>query len=197
VASINYRGSTNFGRYFREALTGRIGGPDIDDVVWAWRWLVDSRIADPDRVVKSGYSYGGYLTLQALGTHPELWVAGVVGAPIADWVISYEDQNDILRGYQLSLFGGPPEDLPEAYAKASPRTYAANYQAPILISQPENDPRTPIRPVQMFVDDLRAHDKTVALQLLRGGHAGSGVEQTIEMMESWLDFAAAVTMGPD
>jgi dienelactone hydrolase len=192
VASVNYRGSTTFGESFREALTGRIGGPDIEDVAWAWRWLVDNRIADPDRVVKNGYSYGGFLTLQALGTHPDLWVAGVAGAPIADWALGYEDTNDVLRSYDLSLFGGSPDEMPEAYAKASPRTYAANYRAPILISQPKNDTRTPIGPVKMFADDLRAHGKQVELELLSGGHAGVGVDQTIQMVESWLDFGSRI-----
>jgi dienelactone hydrolase len=192
VASVNYRGSTTFGESFREALTGNIGGPDVDDVVAAHHWLVDNGIADPDRVIKNGYSYGGYLTLQVLGTHPDLWAAGVAGAPIADWSLNYEDSNDLLKGYDLSLFGGPPEELPESYAKASPRTYVSQYQAPVLISQPENDSRTPMRQVAVFVDDMEAAGKDVELRVLEGGHAGSGIEQMIEMVESWLDFADRV-----
>lgn len=192
VASINYRGSTTFGVSFREALTGNIGGPDVDDVVFARRWLVEGGIADPGRVVKNGYSYGGYLTLQALGTHPELWAAGIAGAPVTDWAMMYQDANDMLRGYQKSLFGATPEELPELHSRASPRSYVDAYQAPLLISQPEADSRTPIRPVRQFVEDLRAAGKEVELRLLRGGHAGSGKEQTIEMVESWLDFAASV-----
>ncbi len=192
VASINYRGTTTFGQSFREALTGRIGGPDIEDVVWAWRWLVDNRIADPDRVVKNGYSYGGYLTLQALGTHPGLWAAGVAGAPIADWALLFEDANEMLKAYDLSLFGGSPDELPGAYAQASPRSYVDNFEAPLLISQPENDTRTPLRPVRLFVEELQARGKRVRLELLPAGHAGAGKRQSIEMMESWLDFATPI-----
>ena len=192
VASINYRGSTTFGQSFRESLTGRIGGPDIDDVVAGWHWLVNNRIADPDKVVKNGYSYGGFLTLQSLGTHPDLWAAGVAGAPIADWAVNYEDSNDMLKSYDLSLFGGPPDDLPDQYRLASPRTYAADFDAPLLISQPATDSRTPLRQVQVFVDDLLAKDKKVDLRVLAGGHAGSGKTQTIEMVESWLDFARPI-----
>lgn len=192
VASINYRGSTTFGQTFREALTGNIGGPDIDDVVAAWHWLVDNLIADPRRVVKNGYSYGGFLTLQSLGTHPDLWAAGIAGAPIADWAVNYEDSNDILKSYDLSLFGGPPEELPDRYRQASPRTYVADFEAPLLISQPATDSRTPLRQVSVFVDDLLAKEKQVDLRILEGGHAGSGKTQTIEMMESWLDFARPI-----
>lgn len=192
VASINYRGSTTFGESFREALTGNIGGPDIDDVVAARQWLVENGIADADRIVKNGYSYGGFLTLQSLGTHPDLWAAGVAGAPIADWAVNYEDSNDILRAYDHSLFGGPPEELPDMYRKASPRTYAADFKAPVLISQPEKDSRTPLRQVQVFVDEMKALGKEVRLEILKGGHPGAGKEQWISIVESWLDFARPI-----
>lgn len=191
VASINYRGSTTFGEAFRESLTGRIGGPDIEDVVAARRWLVAQGVADPARIVKNGYSYGGYLTLQALGTHPDLWAAGVAGAPIADWIEGYDEMNDVLKAYDMSIWGSRPDQRIEAARQASPRTYAADYLAPILITQPKADSRTPWGPVRLFVDDLEAQGKRVELIPLYGGHAGAGKEQTIAMVEAWLDFAMA------
>lgn len=192
VASINYRGSTTFGESFRESLTGNLGGPEVADVVAATRWLVDNGVARPDAIVKNGYSYGGYLTLQLLGTHPDLWAAGVAGAPIADWRMTYEDSNDVLKGYFVSIWGGTPDQLGAVMDNASPRTYVSEYQAPLLISQPEGDSRTPMRPVQRFVDEMRDNGKDVDLRILAGGHAGSGIGQTIEMMESWLEFATRV-----
>ena len=192
LLSVNYRGSMTFGDSFREALTGNIGIPDVEDVVAAHRWLIESGVADPDRIIKNGYSYGGYLTLQALGTHPDLWAAGVAGAPIADWTLMFDLANDILRAYDLSLFGGPPDELPDRYRQASPLTYADDYAAPLFISQPENDTRTPLQPVQVFVDALTARSKPIEMHLMRAGHAGSGVEDDIEMMEQWLDFADRV-----
>ncbi|MDX1468083.1 MAG: prolyl oligopeptidase family serine peptidase [Acidimicrobiia bacterium] len=189
VAAINYRGSTTFGESFREALTGNLGGPDVEDVVAARNWLVDQGIAEPDSIVKNGYSYGGYLTLQGLGTHPDLWAAGVAGAPIADWKMAYEDSNDVLKGYFVSMWGGTPDELGEAMVKGSPLTYAANYEAPLLISQPEGDSRTPLRPVRTFVETLKENGKEVDLRIMSAGHAGAGISQTIEMMESWIDFA--------
>jgi len=181
-----------FGDSFREALTGSIGIPDVEDVVAAHRWLVASRVADPQRIIKNGYSYGGYLTLQALGTHPDLWAGGVAGAPIADWTLMYDLSNDILRAYELSLFGGPPSEMPDRYRGASPLTYADDFAAPVFISQPENDTRTPLEPVQVFVDTLEAGGKDVEMHLMRAGHAGAGTDDDIEMMERWLDFADRV-----
>ena len=192
LLSVNYRGSMTFGDSFREALTGSIGIPDVEDVVAAHRWLVASRVSDPQRIIKNGYSYGGYLTLQALGTHPDLWAGGVAGAPIADWTLMYDLSNDILRAYELSLFGGPPSEMPDRYRGASPLTYADDFAAPVFISQPENDTRTPLEPVQVFVDTLEAGGKDVEMHLMRAGHAGAGTDDDIEMMERWLDFADRV-----
>ena len=92
-----------------EAFGVRIGGVDVDDLVAARHWLVGSRIADPDLVILNGYSYGGYLTLQCMGTHPELWAGGIAGAPVADWVVGGEDQNAMLDAYDLALFGTDKE----------------------------------------------------------------------------------------
>ena len=192
LLSVNYRGSTSFGDPYREALTGDIGGVDVDDLVAGHRWLVESGIADPDLVILNGYSYGGYLTLQCMGTHPELWAGGIAGAPVADWVVGGEDQNAMLDAYDIALFGTDKVDGREARVKASPRTYVDRFAAPVLITTPEHDTRTPIRPVRLFVDDMRAAGKEVELEVLPGGHAGIGKEHWVAMVESWLAFAARV-----
>ena len=83
----------------------------------------------PPAILKTGGSYGGYLTLLSLGKRPELWAGGMAMVAIADWTLMYEDQAGTLRGYQRSLFGGTPEEKPEAHRKASPITYAENFAA--------------------------------------------------------------------
>jgi dipeptidyl aminopeptidase/acylaminoacyl peptidase len=194
--SVNYRGSTTFGDAYREALTADAGGVDVADLVAAHRWLLDSGTAHPDLVILNGYSYGGYLTLQCMGTHPDLWAAGIAGAPVTDWVLAGEDQNVALTAYDLALFGPDTAEVLELKVRASPRTYVQNYAAPLLITTPEADTRTPLRPIQVFVDDMREAGKDVTLDLLRGGHAGVGPEQQITMMESWIAFADRITAAP-
>jgi len=196
LLSVNYRGSTTFGDDYREALTGNVGGVDVDDLVAAHGWLIESGIAQPDGVILNGYSYGGYLTLQCMGTHPELWAAGIAGAPIADWILAGEDQNSVLDAYDLALFGTDRTEGHDARVKASPRTYIERFAAPLLISTPENDTRTPIRPTRLFVEEMRAAGKEVQLEILSGGHAGVGAEQWIRMMESWFEFANRVAPAP-
>lgn len=193
LLSVNYRGSTTFGDAYREALTGDIGGVDVADMVAGRRWLVEAGIAAPDQVILNGYSYGGYLTLQCMAIHPELWAGGIAGAPVADWIGVGEDQNASLDAYDQALFG---PDTPESHAhkvRASPLTYVERFAAPLLITTPEADTRTPLRPTQAFVDALRAAGKEVTLDLIKGGHVGVGPEQEIAMLESWIEFARRIT----
>jgi dipeptidyl aminopeptidase/acylaminoacyl peptidase len=189
LLSVNYRGSTTFGDDYREALTGDVGGVDVADLVAGHRWLVETGVARPDLVIVSGYSWGGFLTLQCMATHPELWAGGIAGAPVADWILAGEDQNATLDAYDAALFGPDSPETRALKVRASPRTYVEAFSSPLLISTPEADSRTPLRPTQAFVDDMRAAGKDVTLHLLKGGHTGVGPEQWIELMESWIEFA--------
>ena len=192
LLSVNYRGSTTFGDAYREALTGDIGGVDVADMLAGRRWLVETGIATPDQVILNGYSYGGYLTLQCMATHPELWAGGIAGAPVADWIGVAEDQNASLDAYDLALFGPATPESRAHKVRASPSTYVDRFAAPLLITTPEADTRTPLRPTQAFVDALRAAGKEVTLDLIKGGHVGVGPEQEIAMMESWIQFAQRI-----
>ena len=141
--TINYRGSTTFGREFLEKIWGNVGYWEVEDMVAARAWLVDQAIAKPDQVFLTGWSYGGYLTLQALGTYPELWAGGMAGIAVADWAIAHVDTTDTLRSVRVLRFGGTPEELPERYAASSPITYSEKVKAPVVIMQGRNDTRTP------------------------------------------------------
>ncbi|HET9417376.1 MAG TPA: prolyl oligopeptidase family serine peptidase, partial [Candidatus Limnocylindria bacterium] len=190
--TVNYRGSTTFGDAYREALTGRVGDADVDDLVAARRWLVESGTARPELVFLNGWSWGGYLTLQTMGTNPGLWAGGLAGAPVADWAIATEDQQAGLDAYDRALFGTDISEDPESRVRASPRTHVARFDAPVLITTPREDSRTPIRQIEAFVEDMRTAGKEIRLDVVAGGHAGIGPEHWIGIMESWLAFADEV-----
>ena len=195
-ASVNYRGSTGFGEEFREALTGDIGGPELRDMVATRRWLVASGVADPERIVLNGYSYGGYLTCMLLGTHPDLWAAGIAGAPIVDWPELHATSRST-RSYAETMFPGDPDTRRAAMVAASPTSVVDDVQAPLLVSAPAEDDRTPLGPVRRYVERLAARDHPVELQVLSGGHAGVGRDQTTTMVERWLAFADRHVGGAD
>lgn len=192
--SVNYRGSTTFGRDFQEQINGNLGHWELEDMVACRNWLVAQGIADPAQILLTGWSYGGYLTLFALGKRPDLWAGGMAGIAIADWAVMYEDSADTLRGYQRALFGGGPEEKAEAYARSSPITYAENVAAPVLIIQGRNDTRTTPRPIEMYEEKMRALGKSVEVVWFDTGHAGSSmdVEQGIRHQEKMMHFAYGV-----
>ncbi len=82
VGLVNYRGSIGYGREWSDALVGNIGGPELEDVNAGLRDLVARGLADADRAVIAGYSWGGYVTLLEVGKHPKLWTCGVAGVPV-------------------------------------------------------------------------------------------------------------------
>ena len=81
VGLVNYRGSTGYGKAWQDVLEGDPGRPEIEDVVAGRDDLVARGLADPDQVVISGASWGGYVTLQAIGTVPEGWRAAMAVVP--------------------------------------------------------------------------------------------------------------------
>lgn len=189
VLSINYRGSITFGRDFEHAIDGKLGTVEVDDVAAARDWAVAQGIARPDAVLLTGWSYGGYLTLQTLSLRPDLWAGGMAGVAIADWVTMYEDQADTLRGYQRALFGGTPDEKPEAHRQASPITHAERLQAPVLIIQGSNDTRCPPRQMRIYEEKLRSLGKQVQVHWFDAGHGSRAVEQSIEHQSLMLEFA--------
>ncbi|GAC1547069.1 MAG: prolyl oligopeptidase family serine peptidase [Herpetosiphon sp.] len=190
--TINYRGSTTFGREFQEQIVGDLGHWEVEDMVAARAWLVQQGIAQPDSVLLTGGSYGGYLTLMALGKYPDLWAGGMAAVAIADWTVQYEDTAATLRGYQVGLLGGTPQEKPEQYAASSPITYAERVAAPVIVFQGRNDTRCPPRPLEMYEAKLRSLGKEIEVVWFEAGHAALGIEQRIEWQEHMLRFARRV-----
>jgi dipeptidyl aminopeptidase/acylaminoacyl peptidase len=190
--TINYRGSTTFGREFQEKIWGNVGYWEMEDLAAAHRWLVKEGIAEPDAILLTGASYGGYNTLMGLGKWPDLWAGGMAIVAISDWAMSYEDSAETLKGYSVALFGGTPQEKPEQYRMSSPITYAEQVKAPVLIIQGRNDTRTPSRQVEVYEQKLKALGKSIEVQWYDAGHMGAGVERDIQNYEIMLRFAYRV-----
>src|SRR6266699_6051479 len=86
-----------------------------------------------------GYSYGGYMTLMALGKEPELFSCGVAGAPVADWKEMHETSDALYRGFIEELFDNKLELLSDR----SPITYVEHVRRPVCIIASQNDSRNP------------------------------------------------------
>ncbi|MFE0701876.1 prolyl oligopeptidase family serine peptidase [Streptomyces sp. NPDC058872] len=190
VVRVNYRGSTGYGREWTDALKHRVGLIELEDIAAVRSWAVDSGLADPERLVLAGGSWGGYLTLLGLGTQPDDWAVGLAAVPVADYVTAYEDEMEALKALDRTLLGGSPEEVPERYAASSPLTYVDAVKAPVHISAGVNDPRCPIRQIDNYVDRLVARGATHDVYRYDAGHGSLVVEERIKQVALDLDFAA-------
>lgn len=189
VVMVNYRGSTGRGATWRDALIGDIGGPELEDLIDALDHLVARGVADPDRAVIGGWSWGGYLTLMMLGKHPERgWRCGIAGIPVGDYELSYEDMSPDLRAYDRALLGGRPDEVPELMADRNPINSADLVEAPILFLIGENDSRCPYRQAMAYVDRLAARGHPHEVYLFGTGHGSHDVEEEIRQQRAILSF---------
>lgn len=188
VVEINYRGSTGYGSAWRDALEGRPGLTELEDVAHVHDWAVKSGLTTPELSVVAGASWGGYLTLLALGTQPERWAAGIAGVPVADYVQAYADEMEPLRAFDRGLFGGSPEEVPEVYRKASPITYVDQVRAPVLVLAGDNDPRCPIQQILNYLDRLAERKAPFEFYRYDAGHGSLVVSETLRQVAAEIHF---------
>jgi dipeptidyl aminopeptidase/acylaminoacyl peptidase len=190
VVEINYRGSTGYGSTWRDAIEGRPGLTELDDVDAVLDACVAAGVVDPARVVVEGWSWGGYLALLAAGTRPDRWAGVLAGVPVADYLTAYDDEMEQLRAFDRALFGGSPETRNEVYRASSPLTYVDAVTAPVLVLAGENDPRCPIRQVENYLEALaRAGRVPYAVSRFDAGHGSLVVEETMQHAATEVAFA--------
>jgi len=179
VLAPNYRGSTGYGEEFRRLIIGDPGGGDLEDIVYAKKWGVENGLVKEGEVCSIGYSYGGYATLLALGKKPEEWKCGVAGAAVADWEEMYELSDAVFRKFIETLFAGKRE----LFSERSPITYVDKVKAPLCIIQPQNDSRTPLKPVLRYVSKLLELGKTFELHVAPDmGHVIRTMDDAVKIL---------------
>jgi dipeptidyl aminopeptidase/acylaminoacyl peptidase len=188
VGMVNYRGSTGRGQEWRDALTGDIGGADLEDLTDGFRWLVDRGIGDPEQAVVAGWSWGGYLTLMELGKNPDLWVCGVAGIPVGDYELSYEDMSPLLQAYDRALLGGTPAEVPELMRDRNPINFADQVRAPVLFVIGDHDSRCPPRQAMTYVDRLADRGHPHEVYRFATGHGSFDVDEDVRQQRVILGF---------
>ncbi|WP_376700115.1 S9 family peptidase [Actinoalloteichus hoggarensis] len=189
VVHVNYRGSTGYGSQWRDAIEGRPGLTELEDVAAVHDWAVRTGLADPAKCVVEGGSWGGYLTLLALGTQPERWAAGVAAVPVADYLAAYEDEMEPLRAFDRALFGGSPAEVPDRYRECSPLTYVDEVRAPVLVLAGENDPRCPIRQIDNYLDRLAERGVGYEVYRFDAGHGSLVISESLRQRVAEVHFA--------
>lgn len=152
LVDVNYRGSTGYGRAYRNALRGEWGVIDTDDCIAAARYLADQGLIDPHRMAIRGGSAGGYTTLCALTFHDE-FATGASYFGVADIAALAEDTHKFESRYMDSMVGPYPEAA-VLYRERSPVHHAEQLSAPMLILQGLDDEVVPPDQAEMMVEAL-------------------------------------------
>lgn len=190
VIQPNFRGSTGYGKAFQEANFKDLGGGDLKDTVAAKDFLVRSGYVDAKKVGIFGGSYGGFMTLMAIGRTPDEFAAAVQWFGIINWRTMYRDQDELLKAYQRTLLGTPEADG-AVYDASSPLTYIKAAKAPLLTIQGENDIRVPRGQAQEVHDILKAKGNVVETIYYPGeGHGFQKRENQLDSLRrtiGWFD----------
>jgi dipeptidyl aminopeptidase/acylaminoacyl peptidase len=159
VFAPNVRGSSGFGRTFVNADNGAARTAAIADVAACVGYLVDAGIAEPGQIGCAGRSYGGYLTLAALVTYPELFAVGIDVCGMSDLTTFYANTEPWIAASAVSKYGHPQRDR-ELLRELSPLRRIDRIVAPLLVVHGANDSNVPVSESAQLVDALRALGRT-------------------------------------
>ena len=192
VVDVNYGGSTGYGRAYRERLNGQWGVVDLADCVNAARYLVDQGEADPDRLLITGGSAGGYTTICAL-TFTDAFAAGSTYFGIADLEqFGGGETHKFELAYEHTLVGPYPERA-DLYRERSPIHFTDRITTPMLVLQGADDRVVPPSQAELIVTALRERGVPHAYLLYEGeGHGFRKAENIVGSLEAELSFYAQV-----
>ncbi len=186
----NVRGSTGYGMAFQKANYQDLGGGDLQDEVYATKFLVDTGYVDAKKIGITGGSYGGFMTLMAIGKTPDIWAAAVEMYGIIDWYTMLQHEDPFLQQYEKTLLGDPVKDK-TIYENTSPIKYIRNEKAPLLVLQGENDIRVPKEEAEQVVEILKKEGRTVDAHYYPAeGHGFAKRENQIDSLRrtvAWFD----------
>jgi dipeptidyl aminopeptidase/acylaminoacyl peptidase len=174
VLDVDYRASSGYGRDWRTAIYRHMGGKDLEDVVDGAKYLVEKEQVHAKRIGVYGGSYGGFITLMAMFTTPDVFAAGAALRPVTDWA-HYN------HGYTSNILNVPQKDA-EAYRKSSPIYFAEGLKGALLICHGMVDTNV------LFQDSVRLAQRLIELRKDNWELAPYPVENHgFERASSWAD----------
>jgi dipeptidyl aminopeptidase/acylaminoacyl peptidase len=191
VLDVNYRGSSGYGRAYRERLKGEWGIIDVDDCVNGARYLAQTGQVDDNRLAIRGGSAGGYTTLCAL-TFRDSFKAGASHYGISDLEALAKDTHKFESRYLDGLIGPYPERR-DLYIERSPIHFTERLACPMILFQGLEDKVVPPNQAEMMVEAVRAKGLPVAYLTFAGEQHGFRKAENIKrVLEAELYFYSKV-----
>jgi dipeptidyl aminopeptidase/acylaminoacyl peptidase len=187
VVDVNYRGSSGFGRAYRDKLRGTWGVVDTEDCIAAARFLAETGEVDGARLAIRGGSAGGYATLCALVFHDE-FAAGASYFGVADTETLARDTHKFESRYLDSLIGPYPERA-DLYRERSPIHFVERLTASVILFQGLEDEIVPPNQAETMVAAMAANGIPHAYLAFEGEQHGFRKSETeIRCLEAELYF---------
>lgn len=187
VLDVNYRGSTGYGRAYRDALDGQWGVRDVADCASGARYLAQLGFVDPRRIAIRGGSAGGFTTLAALGT-TDVFSAGVSLYGVSDLKRLAEDTHKFESHYIYRLLGVDSASDP-VVAERSPINHVDDMTAPLLLLQGTEDAVVPPNQTELLVERLKERGVSAHVEYFEGeGHGFIRDDSRKRALLSELDF---------
>ncbi len=188
IIAPNYRGSSGYGKEFQDANLFDMGGGDLDDVISSADWLKKTGFVSSQKIAVMGGSYGGYLSMMAVSKAPDLWAAGVPIVPFVNWFTEVENEDPLLREYDLATMGDPVKDKAR-YQERSPINFVDQIKAPLLLLAGGNDPRCPKTEAEQVAQAIRKRGGVVEFKVYENeGHGFAKIENQIDAYTRVAEF---------
>ena len=196
VLAPNYRGSIGYGREWHTASRYKMGQVDTDDIIAGAEYLIRENLSHPARIIVTGRSHGGYLTMMCLTKRPDLWAGGSAVVPFLNLFSSHEESRQDLKHWNIENFGDPIENH-DRWVEGSPYFFLDQVNAPVQLIASANDIRCPAS------DAIAAHEKLKKLskhsELIvfpDEGHELLKIENIVESYRSQKNFFNRVLNEP-
>jgi len=191
VVDVNYRGSTGYGKKFRDSLKGNWGIYDTDDCIAAVDYLSEKGLVDPERAAIKGGSAGGYTTINALTFH-DRFAVGATYYGIADLSVFIDDTHKFESKYLESLIGRYPEEKQKYYDRSA-INFTDQLSCPMIIFQGTEDKIVPPSQAEIMAEGLREKKIPFSLIMYEGEqHGFRQSKNIISSLESELYFYSQV-----
>jgi dipeptidyl aminopeptidase/acylaminoacyl peptidase len=191
VFAANNRGSSGYGKTFYNMDNRRHGEVDLDDIVYARRYLKTLDWIDSGRIGVMGGSYGGYMVAAALAFRPDAFDVGVDIFGVTNWERTLTSIPPWWESFREALYDemGDPATDRERHHRISPLFHAANIRKPLLVIQGANDPRVLQVESDELVAAVRANNVPVEYVVFPDeGHGFLKKENRITAQEAYLRF---------
>lgn len=187
IVAPNVRGSVGYGKTYThlDDVEKRLDSVhDIDALV---AHLVETGIADRDRIAVMGASYGGFMTLSCVARYPKLWAAGVDVVGMTNLVTFLENTSEYRRAHRESEYGTLAHDRQTLF-DVSPIAKVDDICAPLMVIHGANDPRVPVTEAELIVENVRS--RGVEVQYLRYEDEGHGLAKRKNQLDCYPQVVA-------